>query len=194
MSAMKKIALPLLMSAALYSQFTMAAAQNYDIDPGHTAVVVSWNHFGFSKPTADISNVTGLITYDAANVAASKVQVSLPIDTIDTHVAALTSEFKAADYFNVAKYPTATFSSSKVVSKGGNKLDVYGDLTIKGITKPVILQAVLNKQGEHPMVKKQAIGFDAETTIKRSDFKLDKYVPAVSDEVKIHVSTEAYAK
>ncbi|WP_338493448.1 YceI family protein [Erwinia aphidicola] len=194
MSAMKKIALPLLMSAALYSQFTMAAAQNYDIDPGHTAVVVSWNHFGFSKPTADISNVTGLITYDAANVAASKVQVSLPIDTIDTHVAALTSEFKGADYFNVAKYPTATFSSSKVVSKGGNKLDVYGDLTIKGITKPVILQAVLNKQGEHPMVKKQAIGFDAETTIKRSDFKLDKYVPAVSDEVKIHVSTEAYAK
>lgn len=194
MSAMKKIALPLLMSAALYSQFTMAAAQNYDIDPGHTAVVVSWNHFGFSNPTADISNVTGLITYDAANVAASKVQVSLPIDTIDAHVAALTSEFKGADYFNVAKYPTATFSSSKVVSKGGNKLDVYGDLTIKGITKPVILHAVLNKQGEHPMVKKQAIGFDAETTIKRSDFKLDKYVPAVSDEVKIHVSTEAYAK
>lgn len=67
-------------------------------------------------------------------------------------------------------------------------------MTIKGITKPVILHAVLNKQGEHPMVKKQAIGFDAETTIKRSDFKLDKYVPAVSDEVKIHVSTEAYAK
>ncbi|CAH3734979.1 Protein YceI, partial [Klebsiella pneumoniae] len=81
-----------------------------------------------------------------------------------------------------------------VESKGDNKYDVEGNLTIKGITKPVVLHAVLNKQDMHPMVKKEAIGFDATGVIKRSDFKLDKYVPAVSDNVTITLSTEAYAK
>ncbi len=84
--------------------------------------------------------------------------------------------------------------STKVTATGDNKYDVEGNLTLKGITKPVVLHAVLNKQGEHPMMKKQAIGFDATTTLKRSDFKLDKYVPAVGDDVQITISTEAYAK
>lgn len=194
MSLIKKITLPLLISSALYSQFSAAAVETYAMDPGHTSVVVSWNHFGFSHPTADLSNVTGNIDYDASSVGKSKVDVSIPVGTIDTHVDALTSEFKGAEYFDTTKYPTATFKSTKVVSTGSNKLDVHGDLTIKDITKPVVLHAVLNKQGMHPMVKKQAIGFDATGTIKRSDFKLDKYVPSVGDDVKLTISTEAYAK
>ncbi len=194
MSLMKKITLPLLITSALYSQFSAAASETYAMDPGHTSVVLTWNHFGFSHPTADLSKITGNIDYDASSVSKSKVDVSIPVGTIDTHVDALTSEFKGADYFDTTKYPTATFKSTRVVSTGSNKLDVHGDLTLKGITKPVILHAVLNKKGEHPMVKKQAIGFDATGTIKRSDFKLDKYVPSVGDDVKLTISTEAYAK
>ncbi|QCR36618.1 YceI family protein [Nissabacter sp. SGAir0207] len=194
MSVMKKVLLPAMLGLGLYSQVSLAATQTYAMDPGHTSVVVAWTHFGFSHPTADLSNVTGTIVFDADDLAKSKVDVTLPISTIDTHVAALTSEFKGAEYFDVAKYPTATFHSTKVTHAGDNKYDVEGNLTIKGITKPVTLHAVLNKQGEHPMVKKQAIGFDAAATIKRSDFKLDKYVPAVSDDVVIAISTEAYAK
>lgn len=194
MSLIKKITLPLLISTALYSQVSAAAVENYAMDSGHTSVVISWTHFGFSHPTADLSNITGNINFDSSNVSKSSVEVSLPLDTIDTHVDALTTEFKGADYFDVSKFPTATFKSTKVVSKGKNKMDVYGNLTIKDITKPVILHAVLNKQGMHPMVKKEAVGFDATTTFKRSDFKLDKYVPAVSDDVKLTITTEAYAK
>ena len=194
MSLIKKITLPLLISSALYSQFSAAASETYAMDPGHTSVVVSWSHFGFSHPTADLSDVTGNIDYDASSVGKSKVEVSVPVGTIDTHVDALTSEFKGAEYFDTTKYPTATFKSTRVVSTGSNKLDVHGDLTIKGITKPIVLHAVLNKQGLHPMVKKQAIGFDATGTIKRSDFKLDKYVPSVGDDIKLTLSTEAYAK
>lgn len=194
MSLLKKITLPLLISTAVYSQFSAAATESYAMDSGHTSVVVSWTHFGFSHPTADLSNITGNIDFDSAQIGKSKVDVTIPVDSINTHVDKLTEEFKGADYFDVAKYPTATFKSTKVVSKGKNKMDVYGDLTIKDITKPVILHAVLNKQGTHPMVKKQAVGFDATTTFKRSEFKLDKYVPAVSDEVKLTISTEAYAK
>ena len=194
MSLIKKITLPLLISSALYSQVSAAAVENYAMDSGHTSVVISWTHFGFSHPTADLSNITGNISFDNSNISKSSVDVSLPLDTLDTHVEALTTEFKGADYFDISKFPTATFKSTKVVSKGHNKMDVYGNLTIKDITKPVILHAVLNKQGMHPMVKKEAVGFDATTTFKRSDFKLDKYVPAVSDDVKLTITTEAYAK
>lgn len=194
MSVLKKMTLSLVMGAVMYSQVSAAAVESYALDPNHTSVVISWTHFGFSHPTADLSNVTGNINLDSKNISKSNVEVSIPVATINTHVDALTSEFKEADYFDVAKYPTATFKSTKVVSKGKNKLDVYGDLTIKDITKPVVLHAVLNKQGMHPMEKKQAIGFDATTRFKRSEFKLDKYVPAVSDEVKLTISTEATVK
>jgi len=194
MSLIKKITLPLLISSALWSQFSAAAPVTYAMDSGHTSVVVSWTHFGFSHPKADLSDITGNIDFDAAKVSDSKVDVTIPLNSIDTHVDKLTEEFKSAEYFDVTKYPNATFKSTKVVSTGKDKLDVHGDLTIKGITKPVVLHAVLNKQGMHPMVKKEAVGFDATTTFKRSDFKLDKYVPAVSDEVKLTITTEAYAK
>ncbi|MEZ3500324.1 YceI family protein [Pantoea sp. KPR_PJ] len=194
MKNFKRLALPLLAVTALYVPLSQAAAQQYELDPAHTSVIMTWTHFGFSHPTADIADTKGTLVFDSENPAASRVDVTLPITHIDSHVAALTKEFKGPEYFDTAKYPTATFHSTKVVAKGDNKFDVEGNLTLKGITKPVTLHATLNKQGEHPMVKKQAIGFDATGTIKRSDFKLDKYVPAVGDDVTLTISTEAYAK
>ncbi|MEN4534461.1 YceI family protein [Pantoea agglomerans] len=194
MKNFKRIALPLLAAATLYAPLSQAEAMHYQLNPEHTSVIVAWNHFGFSNPTADIPDATGNLVFDKDHPEASRVDVTLPVSKIDSHVAALTKEFKGAEYFDTAKYPTATFHSTKVVAKGDNKFDVEGNLTLKGITKPVTLHATLNKQGEHPMVKKQAIGFDATGTIKRSDFKLDKYVPAVSDDVTLTLSTEAYAK
>lgn len=194
MKNFKRIALPLLAAATLYAPLSQAEVMHYQLNPEHTSVIVAWNHFGFSNPTADIPDATGTLVFDKDQPEASRVDVTLPVSKIDSHVAALTKEFKGAEYFDTAKYPTATFHSTKVVAKGDNKFDVEGNLTLKGITKPVTLHATLNKQGEHPMVKKQAIGFDATGTIKRSDFKLDKYVPAVSDDVTLTLSTEAYAK
>ncbi|AMG58602.1 YceI family protein [Pantoea vagans] len=194
MKNFKRIALPLLAAATLYAPLSQAEVMHYQLNPEHTSVIVAWNHFGFSNPTADIPDATGTLVIDKDHPEASRVDVTLPVSKIDSHVAALTKEFKGAEYFDTAKYPTATFHSTKVVAKGDNKFDVEGNLTLKGITKPVMLHATLNKQGEHPMVKKQAIGFDATGTIKRSDFKLDKYVPAVSDDVTLTLSTEAYAK
>lgn len=194
MKNLKKTVLPMLAVAALYAPFTQAAAMHYSLDQEHTSVIVTWDHFGFSHPTADIPNTKGTIVFDKDHPEQSRVDVTLPITQIDTHVPALTKEFLGADYFDVAKYPSAVFHSTKVIAKGGNKFDVEGNLTLKGITKPITLHATLTKQGEHPMVKKQAIGFDATGDIKRSEFKLDKYVPAVGDDVTLTISTEAYAK
>lgn len=194
MKNVKRIALPLLAVASLYVPFSQAEAMHYQLNPEHTSVIATWTHFGFSHPTADIPDSTGSLVFDKDQPEQSRVDVTLPVSKIDSHVAALTKEFKGAEYFDVAKYPNATFHSTKVVAKGDNKFDVEGNLTLKGITKPVTLHATLNQQAMHPMVKKQAIGFDATGTIKRSDFKLDKYVPAVSDEITLTISTEAYGK
>ncbi len=180
----------LMVAASLLSGAALAA--DYTIDPTHTSVVVSWNHFGFSNPTATFSDATGSISFDEKAPQKSSINVTIPVKTVDTKVAKLNEEFiNEADYFDVAKYPTATFKSTKVTAKGNNQFDVAGDLTIKGVTKSVVFNATLNGMGEHPMSKKPAIGFDASTVIKRTEFNLGKYAPYVSDEVTLTITTEA---
>jgi polyisoprenoid-binding protein YceI len=101
------------------------------------------------------------------------------------------AHFQRDDLFDAAQFPTATFKSTAVESAGADKLRVTGDLTIHGVTRPTTFDVAINKIGEHPMRKVPAAGFTAEATIKRSDFGVDKYVPAIPDEVRISISTEA---
>lgn len=158
---MKKISavlLPFVAVSALYSAASHAAAVDYQVDTAHTSIVVSWDHFGFSHPTADIPGATGVIKFNPQHPAASSVQVSIPVSNIDTHVPALTKEFQGSDYFDTTKYATATFTSTKVTPRGQHNYDVEGNLTLKGVTKPVTLHATLNKIGEHAMVKNKRLG------------------------------------
>lgn len=176
---------------ALLAAPAFAAPVTYTIDPGHTMVLATWNHFGFSNPSADFGDAEGTIVYDAAKPSASSVEVTLPLSGLQTFVPKLNEHLAGSDFFDAAKFPTATFKSTKVVPAGKDTLKVSGDLTIKGITKPVVLEVKLNKAGEHPMRKVQAIGFDATATVKRSDFGVGAYAPMVSDEVKLRITTEA---
>jgi polyisoprenoid-binding protein YceI len=121
------------------------------------------------------------------------VEVTLPLANLDTHVSALDEHLKKPDFFDADKYPVVTFKSTRVEPLGGNKFKVTGDLTVHGVTKPVVLDATLNKAGMQPMLKVPAVGFDATGTIKRSDFGVGAYVPNVSDEVQIRITTEAEA-
>lgn len=167
-----------------------AAPVTYKLDPAHTDVIAQWSHFGFSNPSAHFGNADGTLVYDADNVAASSVNVTLPLSGLNGFTAKFDEHLRSADLFDAAKFPSASFKSSKVEDLGGGKLKVSGELTIKDITKPVVLDVTLNKVGEN-MQKQPAIGFDASTEIKRSDFGLGLYAPAVSDEVKIRITTEA---
>ena len=182
-----------LLVAALFAfaGSAFAAPATYKIDPNHTNVIASWNHFGFSNPSINFGNADGTIVYDADKVSASSVQVTLPL----TGLSALATDFydhlTSADWFDAAKYPSATFKSTKVEAAGEGKLKVTGDLTVKGVTKPVVLEVKLNKAGVQPLAKREAIGFDATATIKRSEFGLGNYVPNVSDEVTLRITTEA---
>ena len=162
----------------------------YKLDPGHTMVLFSWNHFGFSNPTANLGLGDGTLVFDEKNPAKSSVEVTLPLANLDTHVSALDEHLKKPDFLDADKFANVTFKSTKVQAEGAGKFKITGDLTVHGVTKPVVLDAKLNKSGEHPMLKVQAIGFDATATIKRSDFGVGAYVPNVSDEIKIHITTE----
>ena len=184
-----------LIAAALFAfaGAAFAAPVTYKLDPGHTNVLASWNHFGYSNPSINFGQVDGTLVYDADQVSASSVQVTLPL----TGLSALADQFydhlTSDKWFDAAKYPAATFKSTRVEAAGEGKLKVTGDLTIKGITKPVVLDVTLNKTGQHPMMKVPAVGFDATATLKRSDFGLGYAVPAVSDEVSLRITVEAHA-
>lgn len=167
------------------------ASGTYAIDPTHTMVLVQWSHFGFSRPSANFPNAQGFISYDAQNVSNSLVEVTFPVADVDSFVPALDAGLRSATFFDVENYPTATFKSTSVKSFGPTKLLVKGNLTVKNFTKEVVLSATLNGAGVHPMTQRQAIGFDAYTTLKRSDFGVGAYAPAVSDEVTLRITTEA---
>ncbi|HHP6406622.1 TPA: YceI family protein [Acinetobacter baumannii] len=181
------------LAVALASTVTLAAPVDYKIDPTLTATVFSWNHFGFSTPSANFSDIQGVIKVDNAKPANSSVNVTIPLSSVNTNVPALDKEFQEEAWFNAAKYPNITFKSTKVETKDKKHFKITGDLTVKGITKPVVLDAVLNKQGEHPMAKVPAIGFNATTSFNRSDFGLGNYVPNVGDKITVNITTEATA-
>lgn len=179
------------LAVAVASSLTVAAPVAYKIDPTHTATVFSWNHFGFSTPSANFSDIQGVINVDNAKPANSSVNVTIPVSSVNTNVPALDKEFQEEGWFNAAKYPNITFVSTKVETKDQKHFNITGNLTVKGITKPVVLKAVLNKQGVHPMTKSQAVGFNATTSFKRSDFGIGNYVPNVGDKITVNITTEA---
>lgn len=176
---------------ALATTVAFAAPLTYKIDANHTDVIASWSHFGFSNPIAHFGKVDGFITYDPAKVGESKVEVTIPLSGLNSHVSSFDEHLRSDDFFDAANHPDITFKSTSVKSAGKDKLAVTGDLTIKGITKSVTLDVTINKLGVQPMAKREAAGFEATTTIKRSDFGVGKYAPNVSDEVKISITTEA---
>ncbi|HUA79475.1 MAG TPA: YceI family protein [Dyella sp.] len=187
MRTLRYLMLAGLLGAALSAQ---AAPVTYKLDPNHTMVLFSWSHFGFSNPTADIGISNGTVVFDEQNPSKSSVDVTMPLSNLDTHVPALDKHLKEPDFFNAEQYPNITFKSTSVQPLGGKHFKITGDLTVHGVTKPVVLDATLNNVGKHPMTGQQAIGFNATGTLMRKDFGLGAYVPNVSDEIQLHITTE----
>ena len=185
---LKRTLLAALLAAATATAF--ADPVTYQLDPAHTNVVASWNHLGFSNPVMHFGDAEGTLVYDAEDVGASSVTVTLPVAGLDGFTDAFNQHLLSAELFDAAKYPQITFASTRVEAAGKGKLKVTGDLTIKGVTREVVLDATLNGAGPHPMAGREAIGFDATATVKRSEFGLGYAVPAVSDRLVLRVTTE----
>lgn len=166
------------------------AAETYNLDKDHTYAVWSVSHFGYANVTGKFM-AEGTISLDEKHPEKSIVNVTIHTDMPNTGVAELDKALMGTDYFDTAKYPTATFTSNKIKITGKNMAKITGKLAIKGIEKDVTLNVKLIKHDMHPYHKKDALGFHADTKVKRSDFNMSGYVPAVSDEVKITIDTEA---
>ncbi|WP_069307990.1 YceI family protein, partial [Methylobrevis pamukkalensis] len=164
---MKKILL--LASALVLTTATAQAADKYTLDPSHSQVVFTYNHLGYSNTVGMFSGFTGDIMLDAEDPSKSTVSVSIDTASLITGWPERDAHFKTGDFFDAEAAPKVTFVSTNVEVTGEKTANITGDLTLNGITKPVVLEATLNQMGEHPMAKKPWAGFDATATIKRSD-------------------------
>ena len=167
-------------------------ATTYTLEPNYTQGVFRWNHLGFSSPAAQFAQGEGTLEFDQADPAMSSVKVTIPLASLNTGVPALDDHLRSEDFFEIAKFPTAMFRSTRV-EKGvaPNRLKVIGDLSLHGVTKAVMLDVTVTKVGSNPRTGLATVGFDALTTVKRSEFGLGKYVPDVGDEIQMRVISQA---
>jgi polyisoprenoid-binding protein YceI len=189
---MKKLT-QLFVSAALASAFAssaLAAPETYGVEPNHTYANFSYNHMGLSTQISKFSKTTGTIVYDKA-ARTGAVDVTIDMKSVETGSTVFNGHIQGADFLDTEKFPTATFKSTKVVFEGDKPVSIDGNLTIKGVTKPVTLKVSHFANMPHPMLKKDAIGANASVVVKRSDFGAGKYAPLVGDDVTITISLEA---
>lgn len=161
----------------------------YALDPGHGYIVFSYNHQGYSHPFVRWRKWNAILNWDAKKPESSSVTATIDVNSIDTNVEKLDEHLKSADFFEVEAYPKITFASTKLVRTGANAGRMTGNLTVKGVVKPVVLDVTLNNIGDGRKGSHK-IGFSARGTLNRSDFGVDKYVPFVSDEVDVIIEAE----
>jgi len=185
---MKKLAI--LAAIASLSSTAFAASETYVIEGTHTFPRFEYNHLGYSTQVSRFDKTSGKITLDRAAKTGS-VDVVIDAKSVNTGYPLFNEHIQGEDFFDTAKYPTITFKSSSLKFDGDKLVAVNGDLTIKGVTKPVTLTVTSFHCMPHPMLKKEACGANATTKIKRSEFNAGKNAPFVSDEVTLTIPVEA---
>ncbi len=169
----------------------LAAPETYAFDPSHSQILFSYDHFGYSTNWGMFAGFGGEISYDKDDPAASSVTVSFPVRSMYTGWEDRFRQFMSPEFFDAAEDEAVSFTSTAIEVTGENTGRITGDLTLNGVTKSVVLDAVLNQAGENPIEQKPWLGFTATTTLVRSEFGLGSYAPFISDEVKVQISVEA---
>ena len=165
-------------------------AGQYGLDKTHAYITFSYSHLGFSNPQVGFDNFDVSLTLDSDNPAASSVDVVIDATSVNSRVEEFNEHLNGQNFFDTENHPTITFTSTSIESTGENTYDVTGDLTIMGTTRPVTLNAVINKAANHPMRNVPTIGVSAQGKVSRSDWGLSRFVPNVGDEVTITIEVE----
>ncbi|MBS1159271.1 MAG: YceI [Proteobacteria bacterium] len=189
MQKLSKLTAALVLAAAAAAP-ALAAPATYVLDANHTFPRFSYNHLGYSVQLSRFDKTTGKIVFDKVAKTGS-VDVVIDAKSVNTGSTLFNEHIQGEDYLDTAKYPTATFKSTKVVFDGDKPSKIEGNLTLKGVTKPVTLTVTSFQAMPHPMYKKDAIGANATVTVKRSDFNAGKNAPYVGDDVTIDIAMEA---
>ncbi|WP_205859816.1 YceI family protein [Cochlodiniinecator piscidefendens] len=178
-------------SLAVLSAPAMAEAERYTLDPSHSQIVFTYTHIGFSTTYGMFSGFEGEIMFDQEAPANSSVNVSFPVMSMLTGWEQRFGHFMSDDFFAATEDEMVSFTSTGIEVTGDSTAVITGDLTLNGVTKSVALDAVLNQAMVNPMSNVEWAGFDATTTLLRSDYGLGAFAPAVSDEVEVMISIEA---
>ena len=165
--------------------------QTFTIDPTHSRVSFTFDHLGFSHPLVQLEQIKGTLVVDQSDWTKSSVSVTMPLAGLHTGTDKLDEHLRSADFFDVGKFPNVTFKSAKVTKTGTDTLDITGDLSAHGITRPVTLHTRVNRIGENKLTSSQTAGFEADAVLKRSEFGMDEFVPAILDEVPVHITLSA---
>ncbi|MEY4449349.1 MAG: Protein YceI [Pseudomonadota bacterium] len=192
MTKLNRIAAALAFSTLAVTS-ALAAPKSFDIDGSHTFPRFSYSHFGYSTQVSRFDNTTGTVVFDA-DAKTGSVDITIDMKSVNTGFADFNGHIQGEDFLDTAKFPKATFKSTKVNFQDGKPASIEGQLTIKGVTKAVTLTVTSFQAMPHPMLKKDAIGANAFTVIKRSEFNAGKYAPYVGDEVRIDIALEAIQK
>ena len=184
----------ILTGITLFCGFTgvavVAAPQTFQLEPTHVDVLFSINHLGFSSKHGLFRAVAGTLVYDADHPEASQVTITIKTDSIDTSFAARDTDLKSDKFFDTMKFPTMEFKSTQITRNGADSFHVVGNLTLHGVTKPIELQAKLNGAGKNPFDHKPTVGFSLNGTLKRSDFGISEFLPAIGDQVILTADAE----
>lgn len=162
-------------------------AGTYATDPSHTLVGWKVSHFGFNDYFGQFGDIRGTLTLDPANPSRSVVDITVPVSGLATASSGLTAHMQRADFFDMPNHPEVRFVST-AVEANGDRAVIAGNLTIRGVTRPVILSARFSGAGTNPYNRKDTVGFHATTTVKRSDFGMTYGIPLVSDDVELTIS------
>ncbi|AGH53640.1 TPA: YceI family protein [Legionella pneumophila] len=180
-----------ILAVFVLSSYVYAEPQTLTLDNQHTYVLWKIKHLGFSTQ-AGKWYASGQLVLDKDNPQQSKVNVTIKVDDIVTGIPELDKHLKGKLFFDTKQFPTATFVSNRVEVMGKNKAKVYGMLTLHGVTKPIILNVILNKAGINLLNDRETAGFSATTSLKRSDYGIKALIPEVGDDVEIEIEAEAY--
>jgi polyisoprenoid-binding protein YceI len=175
-------------AATTAPSFDSVKMGTYGIDSAHTQVGFSISHFGFTNYAGLFAGATGTLKFDPVHPANDKLDVTILVDSLVTTVPKLTDELKGGQWFDVAKFPQATYTSSGVAMGLGGEITITGNLTLHGVTRPVTLHAHLMGAGANPIDKKYTVGFEVKGKINRTDFGVSQYAPALGAEVELLIA------
>jgi polyisoprenoid-binding protein YceI len=172
------------------ADFSQVPDGPYDVDDTHGYILFSYTHLGLSRPTVGFNDFDAVLTLDADDPTKSTIEVTIDASSVDSRVPVFNEHLNSADWLDTATHPEITFTSTTIEPAGDDRYTVLGDLTVKGITRPVTLDATINAATMHPMRNVPVVGVSATGTVLRSDYGLEQYAPAVTDELELRIEVE----
>ena len=186
-----KLPIALALTLGLFAGAAHAETSPYTFDTVHSKILFKAKHLGFSWSYGEFTDFSGSFDFDSADWSQSQVKVTIPVDSLEMGDATWNEHLRAPGYFNLAEHAEMQFVSTRVEKLSETTGKLHGDLTVRGVTKPVVLDLVLNQQGPHPFSKKPRVGFSASGVVQRSEFGLTQLLPIVGDEIHLIIEIEA---